>query len=125
MAAHSMAAFNEDQFQELLALGTALSNEITSKVEAARDTFKRLIIDTDTILMEDDEYKEKCGEIVTTVGKIIEVSDMPNIIKEFQDGATQIAEQVGVTMRKNEENLEQALSAFNATVKKAGEEIGQ
>lgn len=125
MAAHSMAAFNEDQFQELLALGTTLGNEINAKLEAAHDTFKKLLVDTDTILMEDDEYKQNCANIVTTVGNIMANADIQGTIATFQKGAESIAERVGITIRKNEENLEQALSNFNSTVKKAGDEIGQ
>lgn len=125
MAAHSMAAFNEDQFQELLALGTTLGNEIKAKLEDTHDTFKRIICDTDTIFAEDDQYKENASNIVKTVGSIMEQSDIEGTIKSFQKGAEAIAERVGVTIRKNTENLEQAISSFNSTVKKAGEEIGQ
>lgn len=125
MAAHSMAAFNDEQFQELIALGTTLGNQIKAQIEQAHDTFKRILVDSDTILMEDDEYKQACSQIVTQVGQIMEDSDIEGTINSFQKGAEAIAERVGITIRKNEENLEQALSSFNAAVKRAGDEIGQ
>lgn len=124
MAAHSMAAFNEEQFQELLALGTTLSNQIKAKLEETHDLFKRVLVDSDTILMDEDQYKQSAAAIVKSVGDIMAASDIEGTIAGFQKGAEQIAERVGVTIRKNEENLEQAINSFNATVKKAGDEIG-
>lgn len=125
MSAHSMAAFNKDQFDQLVALGLSLGNAVAQKLDETHATFKRVLVDTDTIFVEDDQYKQASSEIVKTVGNIMEVSDIQGTISTFQKGAEQIAEAIGVTMQKNQQNLEEALAGFQATVKKAGEEVGQ
>lgn len=125
MSAHSMAAFNQDQFDQLTAMGTALGNAVEQKLEEAHASFKRILVDTDTILKEDDKYKEACSEIVKTVGSIMETSDIKGTIATFQKGAAEIADAIGATIKKNQQNLEEALASFNAQVKKAGEDIGQ
>lgn len=125
MSAHSMASFNKDQFDQLVALGMTLGNAVANKLEETHANFKRILVDTDTIFVEDDEYKQASGEIVKTVGSIMEVSDIQGTISTFQKGAEQIAEAIGVTMQKNQQNLEEALAGFQAQVKKAGDEIGQ
>lgn len=125
MSAHSMASFNKDQFEQLIALCLSLSNAVSQKLEETHESFKRTLVDSDTILMDDDQYKQACSDIVKTVGGIMEASDIQGAISEFEKGANQIAEAIGVTIQRNQQNLEDALAGFQAQVKKAGEEIGQ
>lgn len=124
MAAHSVSAMNPDQFNELVGLCTALSNQIKAGVEKAYEDFNRILVTTDTIFVDESEYKESASELVKMMKDIIDNSAIDETIKSFTTNAQNIADRIGVTVRKNTENLEAAIASFNAEVKKAGEAVG-